>query len=175
MVFEPSGLTLSELAERTKFKERTIRYYIALGLLPPPEGTGPRARYGSGHIGRLRLIRLLQSQHLPLTVIMKILAQRPESEIEQAADESPLQGGSALGYVQSLLGSKSKLPLLMLTSSGVMESRAVEREARSHWERIQITPDIELHVRRPLSKPDNRRLELLLRRIREIFPEGDVR
>ena len=33
---------------------------------------------------------------------------------------------------------------------------------RSQWDRITLAPDIELHVRRPLAREDNRRLERLL-------------
>jgi DNA-binding transcriptional MerR regulator len=43
---------------------------------------------------------------------------------------------------------------------------------RSQWERIVLEPDIELHVRRPLSRPQNRRVERLLAFARELT-EGD--
>lgn len=43
---------------------------------------------------------------------------------------------------------------------------------RSQWERIVIEPDVELHVRRPLSRHQNRRVERLLAFIRELY-EGE--
>lgn len=170
-------LTLTELADRAGVSERTIRYYIQFGLLPAPEGAGPKTRYGRGHLGRLRLIRVLQDRHLPLNAIRKILAQRSEKEIEQLAEEPrPRARSSALDYVQSLLGSPPEdLAFSTRMALSRVEPPHVESEARSHWERIRIAPDIELHVRRPLSKPDNRRLEELLKRMRELFPEGDIR
>ena len=44
-------------------------------------------------------------------------------------------------------------------------------ESRSTWERIGLTSDIELHVRRPLSREQNRQLEQLLRVARDLLTE----
>jgi DNA-binding transcriptional MerR regulator len=170
-------LTLADLAERADVSVRTIRYYIQFGLLPAPHGAGPKTRYGRSHLGRLRLIRMLQDRHWPLGEIRRALAQSSEKEIERIAGESRTKARSpAMDYIQSLLEpeSRSQDPSLLM-SYRRLEPRGVESEARSHWERIRIAADIELHVRRPLSKPDHRRLEELLRRVRELFPEGEKR
>ena len=42
---------------------------------------------------------------------------------------------------------------------------------RSQWERIALTDDVELHIRRPLSRDANRRVERLLEQARRIFEE----
>jgi hypothetical protein len=42
---------------------------------------------------------------------------------------------------------------------------------RSTWERISVTPDIELHVRRPLDRLANKQLGALLDAARRIFEE----
>jgi hypothetical protein len=42
---------------------------------------------------------------------------------------------------------------------------------RSQWERVSITSDIELHVRRPLSRRDNRLVERLLAFARQLGEE----
>jgi Predicted transcriptional regulators len=175
MSLAEDDLTLAGLADQSGVSERTIRYYIQFGLLPAPEGAGPKSRYGRSHLGRLRLIRMLQDRHLPLSVIRKFLAQRPEKEIVRIAEDPGKKARtSALDYVKSLLGPDAESPLLMAQEARSLE-RGAETDARSHWERIRLAPDLELHVRRPLSKPDNRRLEELLKRIGELFPEGDVR
>ncbi|MGH7627055.1 MAG: MerR family transcriptional regulator [Gemmatimonadaceae bacterium] len=44
-------------------------------------------------------------------------------------------------------------------------------ESRSTWERIGLGNDIELHVRRPLSREQNRQLEQLLRAARDLLTE----
>src|SRR5262245_14629302 len=172
MSLAEDDLTLAGLADQSGVSERTIRYYIQFGLLPAPEGTGPKSRYGKSHLGRLRVIRMLQDRHLPLSAIRKILAQRSEREIVRMAEDPEKKARtSALDYVKSLLGAEGESTTLSMLSP----VRGAETETRSHWERIRVAPDIELHVRRPLSKPDNRRLEELLKRIRELFPEGDIR
>ena len=177
MALAEETLTLAELAERTGISERTIRYYIQFGLLPGPEGAGPSSRYSRSHLGRLRLIRMLQDRHLPLSAIRKVLAQHSDKEIEKMAEEPTARSrSSALDYVQSLLRpGTEQLRASFRLAPEALEQRSMAQEARSHWERISIAPDIELHVRRPLSKPDNRRLEELLRRVRELFPEGNTK
>jgi DNA-binding transcriptional MerR regulator len=60
---------IGELADLAGVTPRTIRYYVSIGLLPSPEQAGPKTRYTDGHLGRLRLIRHLQRQHLPLSEI----------------------------------------------------------------------------------------------------------
>ncbi len=42
---------------------------------------------------------------------------------------------------------------------------------RSQWEHIALAPDIELHVRRPLSRIQNRRVERLLAIARALLEE----
>ncbi len=72
-------MTVDELAARAGITVRTLRFYAAKGLLPPPE-IGPRrvGRYGPEHLGRLELIEELQRQGLTLAAIERYLAQLPE-------------------------------------------------------------------------------------------------
>ncbi|MDH6123879.1 MerR family transcriptional regulator [Kitasatospora sp. GP82] len=75
----PPRLTVDELAARAGVTVRTLRFYSAKGLLPPPE-LGPRrvGLYGPEHLGRLELIEELQRQGLTLAAIERYLAQLPE-------------------------------------------------------------------------------------------------
>ncbi|MEU9130873.1 MerR family transcriptional regulator [Kitasatospora sp. NPDC048540] len=75
----PPHLTVDELAARAGVTVRTLRFYSAKGLLPPPE-LGPRrvGHYGPEHLGRLELIEELQRQGLTLAAIERYLAQLPE-------------------------------------------------------------------------------------------------
>ncbi|MER8184768.1 MerR family transcriptional regulator [Kitasatospora sp. NPDC094015] len=75
----PPHLTVDELAARAGVTVRTLRFYSAKGLLPPPE-LGPRrvGQYGPEHLGRLELIEELQRQGLTLAAIERYLAQLPE-------------------------------------------------------------------------------------------------
>jgi DNA-binding transcriptional MerR regulator len=70
----PGAMTLGELTEEADVSVRTVRYYIAEGLLPPPEGAGPASAYTPGHLDRLRLIQRLKEAYLPLKEIRRRLA-----------------------------------------------------------------------------------------------------
>lgn len=66
-------LSLAELAEESGVPARTIRYYIARGLLEGPETAGRGASYGERHLERLRQIRALQGKGLTLAEIARRL------------------------------------------------------------------------------------------------------
>jgi len=42
---------------------------------------------------------------------------------------------------------------------------------RSQWERIALAPDIELHIRRPLSRAQNKQVDRLVTIARELLEE----
>jgi DNA-binding transcriptional MerR regulator len=70
-------LTVDELAARTGMTVRTVRFYAAEGLLPPPERRGRIAYYGAQHRMRLELIRELQDHGYTLAAIERVLARIP--------------------------------------------------------------------------------------------------
>jgi DNA-binding transcriptional MerR regulator len=70
-------LTIDELAARTGMTVRTVRFYAAEGLLPPPERRGRLAYYGPQHRMRLELIRTLQEHGYTLAAIERVLARVP--------------------------------------------------------------------------------------------------
>jgi DNA-binding transcriptional MerR regulator len=80
-------MTLAELTEAADVSTRTVRYYIAEGLLPPPEGAGPSSVYTTGHLARLRLIQRLKAAYLPLKEIRRRLAGLSDTEVETALQE----------------------------------------------------------------------------------------
>ena len=53
--------SMSDLVQLTGLEARTIRYYIAQGLIPKPQTRGRNARYGEAHLDRLKVIVLLRS------------------------------------------------------------------------------------------------------------------
>ena len=97
-----SAYTLSELCDLADVTPRTVRYYIAQGLLRSPGASGPGARYDDGHLARLRLIRRLQREHLPLADIRARLAALTDDEVIAEAEVSA-PADSALDYVRSVL------------------------------------------------------------------------
>ena len=222
--------SLSDLARLADVTPRTVRYYVALGLLPSPEAAGPATRYGEGHLARLRLIRRLQRDHLPLAEIRIRLERMADDEIIatvsalDAREPDPSQDpGDTLAFVRSLMQQAGRPPdrrrspaaapavavrrhgdgrvarrglgarppppasaaALPLRPRGPRRRRPPAPVAgglapassprpgpdRTTWERLVISPDVELHVRRPLDRTTNKRVDQLERIARELFED----
>jgi DNA-binding transcriptional MerR regulator len=179
---------LSDLARLASVTPRTIRYYISQGLLPSPAQVGTNARYGDRHLDRLRLIRLLQREHLPLAEIRSRLASLSDNhvaELARAAGATPPAhaGSTASEYIRSVLPAAASAPAPAPSVQAFrMEPRA-ERMSyaralpeppvpdRSQWDRIALLPDVELHVRRPLTRHHNRLVDRLIATARQLFEE----
>ena len=74
-------MTLAELADATGLAARTIRFYIARGLLDGPVKAGRSAAYTEEHLARLEKIKKLQAQGRMLSQIGRSLAGgTPEKE-----------------------------------------------------------------------------------------------
>jgi DNA-binding transcriptional MerR regulator len=67
-------LSLAELSERAQVAPRTIRFYIAQGLLPGPLRSGRGAAYGDVHLELLGRIQALQQQGMTLKEVQFALA-----------------------------------------------------------------------------------------------------
>ena len=176
---DPESIDILELSDRTRVSPRTIRYYIQQGLLPAPEARGPGAHYGSEHVDRLKLIRRLQAEHLPLSEIRKRIEKLAPDEVKRVLESEPeYRADSASDYVRRVLsqGAASYAPeprALSEPSANLPrdQSHASQKLQRSQWERFSLAPDVELHVRRPVSREDNRKLDRLLEAARRIFKE----
>ena len=66
-------MTLAELAEASGLAARTIRFYIARGLLDGPVKAGRAAAYTAEHLGRLEKIKKLQAEGRMLSEISRSL------------------------------------------------------------------------------------------------------
>src|SRR6476646_7155502 len=94
--------SLNELADLAGVTPRTVRYYLAQGLLPAVGQSGPGAKYDDRHLARLRLIRRLQNEHLPLAEIRRRLDGLGEDEIRELAGTTGPEppSDSALEYLR---------------------------------------------------------------------------
>ncbi|MGH2513302.1 MAG: MerR family transcriptional regulator [Candidatus Limnocylindrales bacterium] len=212
--------SLPDLADVAGVTPRTVRYYIAQGLLPAPAGSGRAARYGEAHLARLRLIARLQRQHLPLAEIrVRLDGIDDETVIAELDRPEPRRvAESALDYIHSILGPGSseppppaatamraaeRAPAAMARPAFLRSSahgprrmfdafetdpseppgqRAMSEGSatftpltrqpdRSQWDRISLAPDIELHIRRPLGRLQNKRVERLIAIARQLLEE----
>ena len=162
-------LDLAQLCAAADVTPRTVRYYIQQGLLPAPESRGPGAHYHEGHLARLRLIRRLQDEHLPLGEIRQRLERLTDTDVDDLLRvASPkTRETPALNYIRGVLAGEGPRALSAAAGS-LSESLPTLNDvirpqaSRSTWERISLTPDIELHVRRPLARRESRLLDRLL-------------
>jgi DNA-binding transcriptional MerR regulator len=177
---KPEPIDILELSDRTRVSPRTIRYYIQQGLIPAPETKGPGAHYRPEHVDRLRLIRRLQQEHLPLSEIRKRIEKLRPDEVKKLLESEPAQvPDSASAYVQRVLregagpwmARESKVMSVPSANLPRDQSSTPVTTQRSQWERFTLAPDVELQVRRPGSREDNRKIERLLDAAREIFNE----
>ena len=185
--------SLTELADLAGVTPRTVRYYLAQGLLPSVGQTGPGSKYGADHLMRLRLIRRLQAEHLPLAEIRRRLEGLTDPEIValSTADEPPPPTDSALDYLRTVLAKPSRPTLAAAPAAQPLMSRMAVSEAapsdhieagappaaappppdRSQWERITLAPDVELHIRRPLTRAQQKGIDRLVTIARELLEE----
>lgn len=172
---------IKELCDRGKVTARTVHYYIQQGLLPPSGSTGSGARYTEEHLDRLRLVRLLQNEHLPLAEINRRLrslsGEQVRSLLQERKKAAESSRGSALDYVRSVLNHKPRVGRDRSSepsfSRASLEPRAEPALGRSQWERIDLIDGLELNVRRPLTRQQQRKLEKFLAVAREIIAEPD--
>jgi DNA-binding transcriptional MerR regulator len=195
--------SLTDLAGVAGVTPRTVRFYLSQGLLPSPGATGPGVKYGEEHLDRLRLIRRLQREHLPLADIRHRLAGLDGGQVAalaaqvlDASEPTPppaAPGDTAIAYVRRLLqpdrpvaramsasivGSAPFAPSIQARIPPPVETRpqpppAARRSQieRSQWERHSLGPDVELHVRRPLSRPMSKKVDRLISIARELLEE----
>ena len=180
--------TLAELSAQADVTPRTVRFYIAQGLLPSPARPGPGAKYGDEHLHRLQLIRRLQREHLPLAEIRHRLDELSEDQLEDLLATPEPPRSSALDYIRGHLAERPATHYRPDPSPSFMPAAAPPRvqrvqaerpiptglppeppSQRSTWERLELTPDIEIHVRRPLDRRTNRALEKILESARDIL------
>jgi DNA-binding transcriptional MerR regulator len=62
-------LSLGELSEQADVAPRTVRFYIAKGLLPGPLRAGREAVYGNLHLQLLKRIKGLQAKGMTLAEV----------------------------------------------------------------------------------------------------------
>jgi len=213
-----ASYTIGELARAAGVTRRTIHYYVAQGLLPPPQSGGRAASYTVKHLQRLELIRLLKQEFLPLHEIKALLDGLDDEAVQsllsekRAATPTPARE-TAKEYLRALLHPPDRSsPLLRQRAAdradilaaplppaqmpaeragpflkariarGTAASYAPQAERQgppeiaSVWQRYQLHPDLELHVRRPLTDAAlSARLEGLIAEIRQVIARHEPR
>jgi DNA-binding transcriptional MerR regulator len=119
--------TLAELAAASGLEPRTIRSWVAQGLIPGPRSRGPGARYPADTLERLLAIRGMRDRlGMPLAAIRQELlvatAEQLQAHAERAADLAPEPAqplpsepapaaSSALDYLRGLRARSAPAPM----------------------------------------------------------------
>jgi DNA-binding transcriptional MerR regulator len=169
--------------------ERTIRYYLAEGLIQTPvEKQGTASVFTYLHLLQLLTVKKLQAEHLPIRKIRELVSGKSESELETLLG-LPTQAGrksresEAKRYLESLLAPAAPRAPLRETGPApapgipLMEMKAAatpeQNEQIVSWKRMEIEPGLELHVRSDYSPPATTArtkglLERAIRRLRRL-------
>jgi DNA-binding transcriptional MerR regulator len=193
-----TSYSLNDLAAATGLQPRTIRSYIAFGLITGPDSVGRGASYNDGHLRKLKIIRALKEvERWPLDRIRRELMTLSEAQGDELIDrclslfrrpEAP-EMGSALDYLSTISepvrpsGTPQRTTAPRTTHTPVdrlaerMERVAgranVPRKAKGEfWYRVPITPDLELTVRGEPSPVEKARWERIADHIRQLLIGG---
>ena len=162
---EPApSMGIAEVAHRAGVTPRTIRYYVAEGLLPPPAGRGQRRAYAQEHLDRLETIRQLKAAYLPLHEIRRRLAD-PSISLPPRTGDSPGVGARASKRPAQRVVSEptpvESLPPVAVASAAPAASRPpvgfggapgvgrieIYDPPETVWRRHTLAPGVELHYR----------------------------
>lgn len=143
-ILDASGVVPVNAAARARPSERTIRFYVARGLVSPPDGRGTAAVYSYRHLLQVLAIKLRQMEGATLESMLKEFAGLTGDLIERRT-------ASALGPG---LPPPEQLPLLRTPGTGRGRvGRAVMAwlapvegvtSASSTCRRIPIAPGVEV-------------------------------
>jgi DNA-binding transcriptional MerR regulator len=190
-----TGYSINELAKRARVSVRTIRFYIDEGLLPAPDSRGRYAVYGEEYLDRLELIRRLKDSFLPLKEIRVTLSALSWAEVQasladlrkkddeaqiaaKAADRKireKLVGeprSSAAEYIADLLSSKPvnrPLPPQPSSQPAPVQKPGLSGAMEESWQRIQLAPGLELHIRQTVQSSDQQKIEQIVRLAKKLF------
>ena len=147
-------MSLRELEERSRVPGRTIRYYIAEGMLPGAGARGKGAAYGEEHLLRLQVIRRLAEQHVPIREIKQRLdGLRLDEMRELLAAEEPAEPRSPKEYIASMLArarQPDRAPAPVSPQRRRNDAPAPTADASpapEQWQRWELAPGLELHFR----------------------------
>ncbi|HLL14405.1 MAG TPA: MerR family transcriptional regulator [Pyrinomonadaceae bacterium] len=150
--------------------ERTLRYYLAEGLISPAaEKQGTASVFGYLHLLQLLVVKKLQSEHLPIRKIKELVDGRTERELERllGLDTSAGARNEAHSYLEKLLtratspsatSARSQNPAggaadTTRPAPNLSSAKQSAPSGQATWARVEIEPGLELHVRGDYAPP----------------------
>ena len=78
---------------------------------------------------------------------------------------------SAVDYIRGVLRTGPAPAAAAVAPQWTVAKPQTTEPERSQWERILLDPDIEFHIRRPMTRSDNKRVARLIEYARQLFEE----
>lgn len=137
---------IGELAQEANVTKRTIHYYVGRGLLPPPEGAGVGSSYNEEHLAKLRLIKKLQEEYLPLGKIREIVSALNMDEARQLLSEPTPLSRSVIQRPEYQERREMGKPEVLNEGLQSREIQPTESEIKgSSYTRLELGLGMELH------------------------------
>lgn len=151
---DAAGVRPTNASARAAPSARSIRFYVANGLLARPDGTGTAATYNYRHFLQLLAIKIRQREGATLDVIKKEMAELTGDSLERRVATSL---AAALG--------------------ATVETRrqATDDEPSASWRRVAVADGIELHVRDDSPASRDEALMAMREAVRAALGREDIR
>ena len=151
---DAAGVRPTNASARAAPSARSIRFYVANGLLARPEGTGTAATYNYRHFLQLLAIKISQREGVTLDVIKKEMTEFAGDALERRVATSL---AAALG--------------------ATVETRkqATDDEPSLSWRRVAVADGVELHVRDDSPASRDEALVAMREAVRAALGREDIR
>lgn len=148
---------------REEVNARLVRHYASLGLIDDNTREGREARYGLRHLLQLLLVRRLLTEGYPAAVIAKLIAGKGDAELRAL-----LQGGASVTATPAnpaldfLAGVRRRAALPpaapsvhRVQSPAPVSAPALAATPAGAWDRLELLPGLEIHVRAGFRLPSS--------------------
>lgn len=151
---DAAGVRPTNASARAAPSARSIRFYVANGLLERPEGTGTAATYNYRHFLQLLAIKIRQREGVTLDAIKQEMKDVTGDSLERRVATSL---ANALG--------------------ATIETRkqATDDDAPAVWRRLPVADGVELHVRDDSPSSREEALVAMREAIRAALGREDIR
>jgi len=151
---DAAGVRPTNASARAAPSARSIRFYVANGLLARPEGTGTAATYNYRHFLQLLAIKIRQREGVTLDVIKREMSEFAGDALERRVATSL---AAALG--------------------ATIETRkaATDDEPSLSWRRVAVADGVELHVRDDSPASRDEALVAMREAVRAALGREDIR
>ena len=151
---DAAGVRPTNASARAAPSARSIRFYVANGLLARPEGTGTAATYNYRHFLQLLAIKIRQREGITLDIIKKEMTEFTGDALERRVASSL---AAALG--------------------ATVETRrqATDDDPSMSWRRVAVADGVELHVRDDSPASRDEALMAMREAVRAALGREDIR